>query len=95
MTYYAIIDRAADGSYGATFPDLPGCAAAGNTLPEAQANAAIAAHDWLRAADSAPEPRDRDALLKDSEVSSALATGSLLAAVDPVAPAAPEPAGLL
>ena len=37
--YVAIIDQASDGTYGVSFPDLPGCASAGDSLPEALENA--------------------------------------------------------
>ena len=33
-TYIALIDRAADGSYGICFPDFPGCVSAGDTFEE-------------------------------------------------------------
>jgi predicted RNase H-like HicB family nuclease len=34
-SYLAIIERAADGSYSAYVPDLPGCVAIGQDTPEA------------------------------------------------------------
>ena len=36
-TYAVVIERAADGGYGAWSPDLPGCVALGDTEPEALA----------------------------------------------------------
>lgn len=87
MIYYAIVERTTEGTYAVAFPDLPGCTSAGATLPDAQEKAAVAATAWLADADETPTARDRDALLKDSEVSSALATGSLLVAVEASAPA--------
>jgi len=40
--YIALIDRAADGSYGVVFPDFPGCAAAADTFEAAVREAAEA-----------------------------------------------------
>ncbi len=34
--YMVVIERAADGGYGAYVPDLPGCIAAGDTREEAE-----------------------------------------------------------
>ena len=48
---YAIVIEQADGNYSAFVPDLPGCVATGNTLPEIeqQIREAIAFHlDGLR-----------------------------------------------
>ncbi len=33
MDYVVVIERADDGSYSACVPDLPGCAACGDTRP--------------------------------------------------------------
>jgi predicted RNase H-like HicB family nuclease len=37
MEYVVVIEKAADGSYSAYVPDLPGCVACGDTLQEARA----------------------------------------------------------
>jgi predicted RNase H-like HicB family nuclease len=44
--YIALIDGNA-GAYGVVFPDLPGCAAMGETIDAELANAAAAMHDWI------------------------------------------------
>ncbi|KAB2876452.1 MAG: HicB family protein, partial [Bauldia sp.] len=38
--YVALVHKNAGTSYGVSFPDLPGCISAGDTLDEALANAA-------------------------------------------------------
>ncbi|HEY4942787.1 MAG TPA: type II toxin-antitoxin system HicB family antitoxin [Rhizomicrobium sp.] len=49
------------GAYGATFPDLPGCTAMGETVDTALTNAAVALRDWIdvmrEAGYKAPHPR--------------------------------------
>ena len=42
MDYVIIIERAADGTYSAYVPDLPGCVSTGDTLEELKANIAEA-----------------------------------------------------
>jgi predicted RNase H-like HicB family nuclease len=46
MDYLVVIEQGADGSYSAYVPDLPGCAACGDTRDEAaqQIEEAIALH---------------------------------------------------
>lgn len=39
LTYYAVFEPSADGSYGVYWPDLPGCTSFGKTLPQAEAMA--------------------------------------------------------
>ena len=43
MTYLAVLEPGEDGSYGISFPDLPGCFSFGENLIEAQQMAAEAA----------------------------------------------------
>lgn len=43
MTYLAVLEPGEDGSYGISFPDLPGCFSFGENLVEAQQMAAEAA----------------------------------------------------
>jgi predicted RNase H-like HicB family nuclease len=70
MRYYpALIETAADGSYGVVFPDFPGCASAGDTADVAVAHAAeaLALHvEGLREDGlPVPEPSALDAPLPD------------------------------
>lgn len=60
--YIALLDRAADGSYGVVFPDLPGCASAGDDFEDALRNAAEALAFHVRGLrdDGAPVPPPRD-----------------------------------
>jgi predicted RNase H-like HicB family nuclease len=63
--YPAVIDRSASG-FGVSFPDLPGCVAAGTTVQEAavEAEAALALHlDGMRAdRDGIPPPSSLDVI---------------------------------
>jgi predicted RNase H-like HicB family nuclease len=63
--YPAVIDRSASG-FGVSFPDFPGCIAAGATVQEAAVNAeaALAMHlDGMRAdKDAIPQPSSLDAI---------------------------------
>jgi predicted RNase H-like HicB family nuclease len=68
-TYYpAIIDRSASG-FGATFPDLPGCVAAGATIHEAamSAEGALALHveGMAKDKDTIPQPSTLDSIEAD------------------------------
>lgn len=84
MRYTVLIDGG-PGGYGVVFPDLPGCAAMGDTLDEAMANAGEAARDWVHGVEAQggriPEPRPIDALRTDPETAQALAEGAALASV--------------
>ena len=79
--YTALIDGEA-GSYGVSFPDLPGCAAMGATIEAAITNAGEALRDWVdatvRAGGDVPAPRTAEALRQDAEVAEALAEGAIL-----------------
>ena len=56
--YIALVHKDEGTSYGVSFPDVPGCIAAGDTFEEAVANAAaaLAAHFALMKADGDPIP---------------------------------------
>jgi len=56
--YIALIHKDADSDYGVSFPDLPGCVSAGETLDEARdmAAEALALHLEGMAADGEPIP---------------------------------------
>lgn len=59
--YIALVHKDEGTSYGVSFPDVPGCIAAGDTFEEAIANAAeaLAAHLGLMRADGDPLPTPR------------------------------------
>jgi len=84
MRYVVLIDGKS-GSYGVSFPDLPGCVAMGSTVDEAIANASEALRDWVEltkeAGEKVSKPRSAEALRRDREVRSALARGAQLASV--------------
>ena len=68
--YLASVHKDEGTSYGVSFPDVPGCIAAGDTFEEAIANAAEAlAHFALMKADgdAIPPPRSFEQLKRDPE----------------------------
>ncbi|MCE7029562.1 type II toxin-antitoxin system HicB family antitoxin [Jiella avicenniae] len=69
MRYIAFIHKEPDSAYGVSFPDVPGCISAGDTLEEAAKNAveALSGHARLLEADgeTLPQPRGYDAILAD------------------------------
>jgi predicted RNase H-like HicB family nuclease len=72
MTGYIALVHKDDGtSYGVSFPDVPGCIAAGDTFEEAVANAAeaLAGHFALMRADgeAIPAPRSFEQLKRDPD----------------------------
>ena len=70
--YFALVHKDEGTSYGVSFPDVPGCISAGDTLNEALANAAeaLAGHLALMRedGDAIPEPRSIDAIRADPEL---------------------------
>src|SRR5580704_16495227 len=69
--YIALVHQDEGTSYGVSFPDVPGCIAAGDTFEEAVANAAeaLAGHFALMKADGdvIPAPRTFEQLRHDPE----------------------------
>lgn len=69
MRYVAMVHKQEDTGYGVSFPDFPGCIAAGDTLSEALADAtnALAFHvEGMRDdKESIPAPRDLDEIIAD------------------------------
>ncbi len=69
--YIALVHKDEGTSYGVSFPDVPGCIAAGDTFEEAVANTAeaLAAHFKLMKADgdAIPAPRSFEQLKRDPD----------------------------
>ena len=69
--YIALIHKDADGDYGVSFPDLPGCISAGASLDEARAMAveALALHvaGMTEDDEAVPEPSSLEAVMSDPE----------------------------
>ncbi|MBA3447400.1 MAG: type II toxin-antitoxin system HicB family antitoxin [Pseudaminobacter sp.] len=69
MRYIALIHKDPDSAYGISFPDVPGCISAGDTIDEAVRNAveALSGHVRMLEADGdpVPRPRDFDAIMAD------------------------------
>lgn len=61
MRYIAFIHKEPDSVYGVSFPDLPGCISAGDTIDEAVGNAveALSGHVRMLEADRDPVPAPR------------------------------------
>jgi predicted RNase H-like HicB family nuclease len=77
MTGYVALVHKDDGtSYGVSFPDVPGCISAGDTLEEALANAAEALGGHLalmrKDHDPIPRPRSAGAIKSDPELAADL-----------------------
>jgi predicted RNase H-like HicB family nuclease len=72
MRYIAFIHKDPDSAYGVSFPDVPGCISAGDTIDEAVRNAveALSGHVRMLEADGdpVPSPRDFDAIMNDPEL---------------------------
>jgi len=69
--YIALVHKDAGTSYSVSFPDVPGCISAGDTLEEALINAgeALGAHLALMRddGDTIPAPRSFEELRRDPE----------------------------
>lgn len=72
MRYVAFIHKDPDSCFGVSFPDIPGCISAGDTLDEAVANGAeaLAGHiKWMEAdGDPVPPPRSLDQIRSDDSL---------------------------
>jgi predicted RNase H-like HicB family nuclease len=72
LRYIAFIHKEPDSVYGVSFPDLPGCISAGDTIDEAVQNAveALAGHVRMLESDGdpVPSPRDFDAIMSDPDL---------------------------
>jgi predicted RNase H-like HicB family nuclease len=94
--YIALIHKDENTSYGVSFPDVPGCISAGDTLDEALANAAeaLAGHLALMREDSEAEPvaRSPEAIRADPEFADDL-EGALLRSVSPERGVKPQSIG--
>jgi predicted RNase H-like HicB family nuclease len=84
--YVALVHKDEGTSYGVSFPDVPGCISAGDTLEEALANAAeaLAGHLALmrKDHDPIPKPRSASAIKSDPEVAADL-EGAVVRIVTP------------
>jgi predicted RNase H-like HicB family nuclease len=56
MDYVIVIERAADGTYSAYVPDLPGCVSSGDTLEELNANIAEAVRGHIESLRETGQP---------------------------------------
>ena len=69
MRYIAFLHKDDDSCFGVSFPDLPGCISAGDTLDEAVANAAEALQGHVRVmeadGDAVPPARDIGNIMQD------------------------------
>jgi len=72
VRYIAFIHKDPDSIYGVSFPDVPGCISAGDTIDEAVRNAVEALSGHIRMletdGDPVPEPRDFDAVMADPDL---------------------------
>ena len=56
MKYVYVIERAADGSFSAYVPDLPGCTTSGDSVDEVRANIKDAADTYIESLREHNEP---------------------------------------
>jgi predicted RNase H-like HicB family nuclease len=77
-TYIAVVHKDPDSAYGVSFPDLPGCFAAADTLDELLPNACEALSLWF---DDGEDVAARDMAAIRANVADDLATGAFLLAV--------------
>jgi len=72
VRYIAFIHKEPDSIYGVSFPDVPGCISAGDTIDDAVRNAveALSGHVRMLEADGdpVPPPRDFDAIMNDPDL---------------------------
>jgi len=82
MHYVALIHKDPDSAYGVSFPDLPGCYSAGDTLDEATRNAAEGLGSFVRwmesDGDPIPSPRTPDEILADPKLAEDIAGATLV-----------------
>jgi predicted RNase H-like HicB family nuclease len=93
--YLALVHKEEGTSYGVSFPDVPGCISAGDTLEEAVANAAEALTGHLALmrseGDLVPSPRSFEELKRDP-IFAEDSDGAIVTMVTPVAMEISEPA---
>lgn len=72
MRYIAFIHKDPDSIYGVSFPDMPGCISAGDTIDEAVRSAVEALSGQVRMLEAdgepVPPPRDFDAIMSDPDL---------------------------
>jgi predicted RNase H-like HicB family nuclease len=81
MSRYVAIFEEGDGSFGVSFPDLPGCVAMGQTADEAWRNAVEVLADWISdmgGPEAVPAPKPIGAYLNHPDVRSAVSEGAAL-----------------
>ncbi|WP_415234314.1 type II toxin-antitoxin system HicB family antitoxin [Pseudorhodobacter sp.] len=76
--FLALVHKDEDSAYGVSFPDIPGCFSAADTLADVVANAAEALDLWFED-EAAIQPRDLDSV--STEVAADLRDGAMLIAV--------------
>jgi predicted RNase H-like HicB family nuclease len=84
MRFIAFVHKEPDSCYGVSFPDVPGCTSAGDTLDEALANAidALSGHIRMMQADGdvAPTPRSLEDIATDPAMAEDM-QGAIISAV--------------
>ncbi len=84
MRYIAFVHKEPDSCYGVSFPDMPGCTSAGDTLDEAVANAVDALSGHVRMMDMdgdfVPPPRSLEDIIADPALADDR-QGALLSAI--------------
>lgn len=85
MHFFALVHKDRNSCYGVSFPDVPGCVSAGDTLDEAVTNAveALGGHFAVTRdhGESVPSPRSLEKLRAAPEVKAEIAAGAAIVAV--------------
>jgi predicted RNase H-like HicB family nuclease len=84
MRFIALVHKDPDSCYGVSFPDVPGCTSAGDTLEEALTNAVDALSGHIRLTESdgeaTPQPRTLEVINADPELTEDM-KGAIISAV--------------
>ena len=80
-TFFAIVHKDAESSYGASFPDLPGCFSAADDEHDIYPNAQQAVSLYMADIDEIPQARSIAALMSMPDVRKEIASGAFLIAI--------------
>lgn len=83
-TYFALVDKDPDSSFGIRFPDIPGCFSAADDAEGVMPNAIEALQFWAEDM-SAPQPSSYETLVVLPDIRKSLAEGGYLVSVPQLA----------
>lgn len=80
-TYFAIVHKEPDSSFGITFPDLPGCFSAADTEDDLLVQAQLALTLYASDLEALPKSRPVSELLEDPDIKADAAEGAFFIAI--------------